>query len=268
MKLTVENGSFHYKKSTPIFENINFEVNEGEILAILGPNGAGKTTMLRCITGMLKWKSGKSLLDGEDIATMQSRKLWSKMAYVPQAKNVASAYTALEMVLLGRSSHLNIFESPKVSDVKKAMEVLGFLGISHLAEKKCSEVSGGELQMILIAKALVAEPKVLILDEPESNLDFKNQLSVLEAMTNLAKQGMTCVFNTHYPAHALQRAQKSLMLLKDGSYVVGETASVVTEENIQKAFGVEAIVSQVEVSGNVVKNVVPVCIASMEDTYE
>ena len=268
MKLTVENGSFHYKKGKPIFENINFEVKEGEILAILGPNGAGKTTLLRCITGMLEWKSGKSLLDGEDIAAMPSKKLWSKMAYVPQAKNVTAAYTALEMILLGRSSHLNIFESPKALDVKKAMEVLDFLGISHLADKKCSEVSGGELQMILIAKALVAEPKVLILDEPESNLDFKNQLIVLEAMTNLAKQGMTCVFNTHYPAHALQRAQKSLMLLKDGSYVTGETAAVVTEENIQKAFGVEAIVSQVKVSGNVVKNVVPVCIASMEDTYE
>ena len=123
MKLTVEKGTFFYKKNVPVFENINFEVNEGEILAILGPNGAGKTTMLRCITGMLKWKAGKSLLDGEDISSMAPKKLWSKMAYVPQAKSVSSAYTALEMVLLGRSSHLNIFEAPKQSDVDKAMEV-------------------------------------------------------------------------------------------------------------------------------------------------
>lgn len=268
MKLSVENGSFYYKKNKLIFENINFEVKEGEILAILGSNGAGKTTMLRCITGMLKWKCGKSLLDGEDIATMNARKLWSKMAYVPQAKNVASAYTALEMVLLGRSSHLNIFEAPKASDIKKALEVLEFLGISHLADKKCSEVSGGELQMILIAKALVAEPKVLILDEPESNLDFKNQLIVLDAMTNLAKQGMACVFNTHYPAHALQRAQKSLILLKDGDYVFGATEAVVTEEHIQRAFGVNAVVNQVEVSGNIVKNVIPICIAATEENHE
>ena len=133
MKLRVENGSFYYKKSVPIFENINFEAKEGEILAILGPNGAGKTTMLRCITGMLKWKAGKSLLDNEDIASMQPRKLWSKMAYVPQAKSVSSAYTALEMVLLGRSSHLNVFESPGQEDVKKAFEVMGFLEIAHLA---------------------------------------------------------------------------------------------------------------------------------------
>lgn len=258
MKLTVQNGAFYYKKNASVFNNINFEVNEGEILAILGPNGAGKTTMLRCITGMLRWKEGRSLLDGENISSMPPKKLWSRMAYVPQAKSVSSAYTALEMVLLGRSSHLNIFEAPKQKDVEKALDILEFLGISHLAEKKCSEVSGGELQMILIAKALAAEPKVLILDEPESNLDFKNQLVVLDAISNLAKQGMACVFNTHYPAHALQRAQKSLILSKGGSYVFGDTNKVVTEENIRNAFGVDAIIGEVEASGIAVKSVIPV----------
>ena len=261
MRLSVEKGSFFYQKNVPIFDNINFEVNPGEILAILGPNGAGKTTMLRCITGMLKWKSGKSLLDGEDISSMTPRKLWSKMAYVPQAKSVSSAYTALEMVLLGRSSHLNIFETPKTADVDKAMEVLSSLGIERLADKKCSEMSGGELQMVLIAKALASDPKVLILDEPESNLDFKNQLVVLDAMSNLAAGGMTCIFNTHYPAHALQRAGKALILSKGGSYVFGDTISVVTEENIRNAFGVEAIIGEIETSGNLLKNVVPLNIA-------
>lgn len=265
MKLTVENGTFYYKKNVPVFENINFEVKEGEILAILGPNGAGKTTMLRCITGMLKWKAGKSLLDNEDISTMKFGKLWGQMAYVPQAKSVSAAYTALEMVLLGRSCHLNIFEAPGQADVDKAMEVLEFLGISHLAEKKCSEISGGELQMVLIAKALAADPKVLILDEPESNLDFKNQLVVLDAVSNLAKQGMTCVFNTHYPAHALQRAGKSLILSKGGAYVFGETEEVVTEENIRNAFGVDAVIGELERSGRKVKNVIPLGIAAEKE---
>ncbi len=266
MRLKVEKGSFYYKKNAPIFENINFEVKEGEILAILGPNGAGKTTMLRCITGMLKWRAGKSLLDGENIASMPPRKLWSKMAYVPQAKSVSSACTALEMVLLGRSSHLNIFEAPKQADVDKAMEVLEFLGISRLADKKCSEVSGGELQMILIARALASDPKVLILDEPESNLDFKNQLVVLDAMSNLAARGMTCIFNTHYPAHALQRAQKALILSKGGQYVFGDTVSVVTEENIRNAFGVDAIIGEIETPGNLLKNVVPIHIVENADS--
>ena len=258
MLLKIKDASFSYKRGIKIIDKLNFEADRGDLIAILGPNGSGKTTMLRCITGMLRWKEGKSLLDGENISSMTPKKLWSRMAYVPQAKSVSSAYTALEMVLLGRSSHFNIFEAPKQRDVEKAIEILEFLGISHLAEKKCSEVSGGELQMILIAKALASDPKVLILDEPESNLDFKNQLVVLDAISSLAKQGMACVFNTHYPAHALQRAQKSLILSKGGDYVFGDTNEVVTEENIRNAFGVDAIIGEVETSGITVKSVVPV----------
>ena len=261
MNLSVKNGSFFYQKGTPIFNDINFSVDSGEILAILGPNGAGKTTMLRCITGMLKWKGGESLLDGKPIHTMSPRELWSSMAYVPQAKSASSAYTAFETVLLGRSSHLNAFSAPKQADLQKAKEVMELLGIYHLAEKKCTAISGGELQMVLIAKALASDPKVLILDEPESNLDFKNQLIVLDAMTKLAENGMTCIFNTHYPAHALQRADKSLILSRGGDYVFGATASVVTRENIRKAFGVEAVIGEIETPGNLLPNVIPLQIA-------
>ena len=262
MNLTVNNGSFFYQKNHPIFRDIHFSVDSGEILAILGPNGAGKTTLLRCITGMLKWKQGQSLLDGEPIHTMGPSKLWSRMAYVPQAKGAASAYTAFETVLLGRSSHLSAFATPKQEDLQKAKEAMELLGIAHLAEKKCSAISGGELQMVLIARALASEPQVLILDEPESNLDFKNQLVVLDAISHLAQRGMTCVFNTHYPAHALQRANKALLLSRGGEYVFGNTAAVVTEENIRKAFGVDAIIGQIETAGNQLTNVIPLNIAS------
>lgn len=269
MNLTVKNGSFFYKKDTPIFNNINFSVDAGEILAILGPNGAGKTTMLRCITGMLKWRGGESLLDGNAISAMNPRKLWSSMAYVPQAKSASSAYTAFETVLLGRSSHLNAFSAPKEADLQKAKEVMELLGIYHLADKKCTAISGGELQMVLIAKALASDPKVLILDEPESNLDFKNQLIVLDAMTKLAETGMTCIFNTHYPAHALQRAHKSLILSRGGDYVFGPTSAVVTRENIRKAFGVEAVIGEIETPGNILQNVIPLQIAqTAEETAE
>ena len=268
MNLTVQKGSFFYQKDTPVFSDINFSVGSGEILAILGPNGAGKTTMLRCITGMLKWKGGQSLLDNEPIHTMTARKLWSRMAYVPQAKAASSAYTAIETVLLGRSSHLNAFSTPKQEDWEKAREILELLGISHLAEKKCSAISGGELQMVLIAKALASDPKVLILDEPESNLDFKNQLVVLDTMTKLARNGMTCIFNTHYPAHALQRADKSLILSRGGSYVFGSTATVVTEENIRNAFGVDAVIGEIETPGNILQNVIPLNIASQTNEAE
>ena len=266
MNLTVQNGCFYYHKDTPVFRDVNFSVDSGEILAILGPNGAGKTTMLRCITGMLKWRQGQSLLDGEPIHSMSAGKLWRKMAYVPQAKSASSAYTAFETVLLGRSSHLNPFRTPGEEDLNKAREAMELLGILHLADKKCTAISGGELQMVLIARALASEPQVLILDEPESNLDFKNQLVVLDAMTKLAQRGMTCIFNTHYPAHALQRADKSLILSRGGEYVFGSTASVVTEANIRKAFGVDAVIGEIETPSNILRNVIPLQIAQDRET--
>ena len=261
MILTVEQGSYFYKKDQKIFENISFSLSSGEILAILGPNGAGKTTMLRCITGMLNWKKGESKLDGVDIRTMPERKLWQRMAYVPQAKSASSAYTAFETVLLGRSSHLNAFSLPKQEDVDKAREAMESLGIAHLAEKKCSAISGGELQMVLIARALASEPEILILDEPESNLDFKNQLIVLDAITKLSQKGMACIFNTHYPEHALQRSHKALLLSKGGAYCFGDTAEVVTEANIQKAFGVQAVIGEVETPEKILRSVTPLAVS-------
>lgn len=263
MNLTVHHGAFYYEKTAAIFNDVNFSVDSGEILAILGPNGAGKTTLLRCITGMLKWKSGHSLLDGKPIHNMSAKELWSQMAYVPQAKGASSSYTTFEAVLLGRSGRLNAFSTPKQEDLEKAKEVMEQLGISHLMDKKCSAISGGELQMVLIARALASEPQVLILDEPESNLDFKNQLIVLDTITRLAKEGMACIFNTHYPAHALQRSHKSLILSRGGEYVFGNTAAVVTEENIRNAFGVEAIIGEVETPENIVQNVIPLTISSV-----
>ena len=271
MNLTVNSGTFAYRRGdAPIFRDVNFSVNSGEILAILGPNGAGKTTLLRCITGMLPWSGGESLLDGEPIRSMPPKKLWTKVAYVPQARTASSAYTAFETVLLGRSGHLSAFSTPKKEDIDKAREVMDRLGIAALAEKKCSAMSGGELQMVLIARALASEPKVLILDEPESNLDFKNQLVVLDTMTRLAAEGMTCIFNTHYPAHALQRSDKALILSKGGGYKFGSTAQVVTAETIREAFGVEAVIGSVETPTHILQNVIPLQIATgaAEDPHE
>lgn len=258
MTLTVKNGVYSYGKSAcPILRDVSFEARPGDIVAILGPNGAGKTTLLRCTMGFLRWKSGQSLLDGRDIHTMSFRERWTSLAYVPQAKGVASAYTAEEMVLLGRSSHIGVFARPGPEDMDLAHAVMERLHITKLMGKRCSEISGGELQMVLIARALAAEPEILILDEPESNLDFKNQLLIMETLSSLAADGMTCVFNTHFPAHAMQRANKAFLLGETGDWLFGETHRVVTEENIQRAFGVKAVIGEIETPGQVLRDVVP-----------
>ena len=136
MNLTVNDLSYTYRGGHTALQNVSFTARQGELLSVLGPNGAGKTTMLRCITGMLRWRSGDSLLDGEAIRTMPVQKLWRKMAYVPQAKSVSSAYTAFETVLLGRSSRLNAFSSPKKADLEQAQQAMAMLGIEQLADKK------------------------------------------------------------------------------------------------------------------------------------
>ena len=242
MILEVKNGGFSYHSGdTLLWKGIDFQLKSGDLMAILGPNGAGKTTLLRCVMGLLKWREGGSFLDGENIAQMSYRDLWSKVAYVPQARNTSAAYSVEEMILLGRSSHFNMWQKPKQQDLELVDKILQDLQISHLKGKSCGALSGGELQMVLIAKALISEPKILILDEPESNLDFRNQLIVLETMSRLASEGMACLFNTHYPMHALQRANKALLLCKGGEYQFGDTKQVICEESIRHAFGVDTI---------------------------
>ena len=257
VKLTVEGGSFAYKRGVPVIENLNMSAESGELVAVLGPNGAGKTTLLRCLMGFLRWDAGRSALDGEDIRLIPEKRLRSRISYVPQARGNVTSLPAEDMILLGRTGKMGVFSSPGEADRKIARKIAGELGIADLLPKRCTEMSGGEVQMVLIARALAAEPELLILDEPESNLDFRNQLIVLEALSRLARDGMAVIFNTHYPEHALTRASRSLILKKGGKSLFGETAKVVTEENIEEAFGVEAVIREFETPGNVYRSILP-----------
>lgn len=254
MILKIENASFGYGKDN-ILKNVSLTAEKGELVAILGPNGAGKTTLLRCMLGFLKWKEGKSTLDDKDIRDIPHKKLWSSIAYVPQAKNFTSAMPVTEAVLLGRTSRISFYRQPTEKDIQAVEEIMQRLGISHLENKLCSEISGGELQMVLIARALASQPEILVLDEPESNLDFKNQLIVLDTLSELSTQGVTCIFNTHYPAHALTRCDKALLLFKEGVSIFGDTATVVTEKNIESAFGVKAVIGEVDTDENTLKSI-------------
>jgi len=144
------------------------------------------------------------------------------------------------MVLLGRNSHLKMFEQPRKKDIEITHRCMERIGISYLKGKLCSQISGGELQMVLIARALAAEPKLLILDEPESNLDFKNQLIVLDTIKSLRdEEGISSIVNTHYPDHAISISDKSLILNRDGSSIFGPADIVISEDNLAKSFGVD-----------------------------
>lgn len=260
MTLTVEHLSFSYRKDKHLLHDISFSVRDGERVAVLGANGSGKTTLLRCLMGFIKPVGGRCLLDGKDIRTLAPKIFWQSVAYVPQSRGSFAGYTAREMILLGRTSHIGTFAMPSKNDLAKVEEVSSRLGITHLLDKNGTEMSGGEWQMVLIARALVAEPKLIILDEPESNLDFRNQLIILDTLCALSEDGIGCIFNTHYPDHALSHADRALLLAKDAPALFGDADTVVTAQNIESAFGVRAAVSDIPTANGVRKTVVPLSV--------
>jgi len=239
--LTISNASFAYNShSKLLFNNLSLEVKSGEVMSVLGPNGIGKTTLLKCIMRFLKLREGDIKIQGKSVKEMGEKEFWKEISYVPQAKKTVFGYTALNMVTLGLSQNLSLGRTPSKSDYDKALSLLKRFNIDNIADQSCNTLSGGQLQMVLICRALIKEPKILIMDEPESNLDMKNQLIVLNAIDELSKdEGLMILINTHYPDHALRCAQKTLMLGKD-KYIFGETKEVVTKDNINKYFDIDA----------------------------
>ncbi|MDR1021519.1 MAG: ABC transporter ATP-binding protein [Synergistaceae bacterium] len=260
MIFSVENGCFSFKDHR-VLSGISFSVSSGQVLSVLGPNGVGKTTLLRCMMGFLKWDSGATYIDGREFQSMRHDEIWKKIAYVPQSKNSYLSFTAEEMVLMGRTAHLRTFAQPTASDRKVALASMEQVGISRLRNKKCNELSGGELQMVLIARALSAKPELLVLDEPESNLDFKNQLIVLETISKLSKEsGIAAIVNTHYPAHALKISDIALILTHSGDSFHGPTEKIVSEGNMCDAFDVRVLIHDVSFEDRVIKSVIPLSV--------
>ena len=246
MTFQVKNGGFSYD-SRRVLDNISFEVSDGEILCVLGSNGVGKTTLLKCMMGLQKWRRGETLIDGVNISQIPGRELWKKIAYVPQAKNSAFSFSALDMVTMGRSAHLGTFSQPTKEDEKLALEAMETCGITWLKDKLCTQMSGGELQMVLIARALTVNPQMLVLDEPESNLDFKNQLVILNIIEKLAREkNISAIVNTHFPAHAMKIGTKALILNKNAPPIYGKAGEVISEENMKKTFSVQVHISEFE----------------------
>ncbi len=255
VKLAVRNGSFGYGDRI-LFENVSIEAEDKGVLTILGPNGAGKTSFLKCLMSINKWTSGTSELEGKDISTMSPKEITRHIAYVPQMKGASFDYSVRDMVMMGRASHIRIYESPGDRDMEIVDGYMERLGISALAERRFNTLSGGEMQMATIARALVSEPSILILDEPESSLDYSNQLKILDLISELSEE-MLCIINTHYPEHALRISDHTLMLDGKGGSIYGPTGDVITEENIERVFGVHARIGSFEHEGEIHKFIVP-----------
>lgn len=247
MNIEVREGTFGYGART-VLDHIDLPVRENKVLTILGKNGVGKTTLLKCMMGFLHWRSGGTWLDGKPLSSYPHKEIWKRISYVPQAKRSPFAYSVIDTVVMGLNANSKTFSVPSRSDYDRAYAVLERLGMTSIAEKDCGDISGGELQMTLIARALVSDPAILILDEPESNLDMRNQLRVLGTIEGISATGSTtCVINTHFPEHALSISDDTLFLGPGGMRLLGATKDVVTEENIRKFYEVEARVVPVSI---------------------
>ncbi|MDR1094781.1 MAG: ABC transporter ATP-binding protein [Spirochaetaceae bacterium] len=244
--ISVENASFYYDAERALFNGLSFALEKNRTLAILGPNGVGKTSLLRCLMRFLRLKNGAIYVDGTDNRAIADSLFWRTVSYVPQAKNMTFGYSVLNVVMMGRCPYIGMGRQPGKADLDAAKDVMSRLGLAHLAERSCNSLSGGELQMALIARALVKKPSLLIMDEPESNLDMKNQLKILETIQRLkSEQNLTIILNTHFPTHALRVADKALLLGTD-RYLYDDTRTAITEQNIREYFGVLSEIVEME----------------------
>ena len=237
--LEVESLQFSYG-ARQVLKNISFRAGRDELIFVLGANGAGKTTLFRCMLGLLHGYRGKILLDGQNIASLPAKELARQIAFIPQFHNPVFSYTALDMVLMGTNHRLSTFASPGRREREIAMQSMAQLGIEAFAGRNFQELSGGEQQLVLVARALAQEARILLMDEPTSALDYGNQLRVLEKVASLSTQGYTVLLSCHNPQHALLYARRVIALADGAVCADGAPESVLDAALIRKLYGVDA----------------------------
>ena len=231
----VKNISFDYDGEV-IFSDISFSIERGDVLCILGPNGTGKTTLIKCLNGLNEINSGEILINGEDIRALSFRQISKHVGYIPQSHVPSFPFKVFDVVLMGRAPYLNLTDSPKDEDKKIALDALKTLGIEGLKDKEYTNLSGGERQLVFLARVLCQKPDILILDEPTSHLDFGNQIKLLEIIDNLARSGLSIIMSSHFPDHAFLSSTKVAIMKNKKFIAFGTPGEVVTEANLKRAY--------------------------------
>lgn len=237
MKVAVRGINFDYD-GIPALRNVSLEVGEGEVVGIVGPNGSGKSTLLKCVDGILRPKVGVVLVDGKETSKMRRMELARTIGYVPQGSSGTFPIRVFEMVLMGRRPYVSWKATRK--DIDAVCRVLELMGMEDMAWRYFQELSGGERQKVLIARALAQEPKVLLLDEPTSNLDLRGQIEVLELIKELVRmKGLSAMMSMHDLNLAARYSDKLVMLREGHIFAAGRPCSVLTRENIREVYGVD-----------------------------
>lgn len=264
--IQVKDAFFSYGEKN-VFSSLSFNVKYGEVFCIVGPNGCGKTTLLDCILGLLKLKHGDILIEQSSIKNYSPKILAEKIAYVPQTHQRTFPYKVRDVVLMGRAYKTSLFSSPSKEDMEIANQAMKKVGIFHLSDKPYTQVSGGECQLVMIARALAQQPKIIIMDEPTSHLDFKNELVLLEAAVDLVKkENISIVMATHFPNHAYyfetNRIPTTLALMNNGAFEqIGNPNEVLNETNIKSIYSINSKVLKYNLNdAAIIRQIVPLSI--------
>lgn len=238
MSIEVKNLSFSYG-NRQVLHDISFRAEKGELVSILGPNGVGKSTLFRCMLNLLSSYSGQVLINGLDTRKMKPAELARHVAYIPQQSAPAFNYSVFDIVLMGCTAALNGFGTPGKKDVLRCTEALEKVGITHLSQRCFHRLSGGERQLVMIARALVQNAPVLMMDEPTANLDFGNQLGVLQQMKALAEEGYTVIQTTHHPEQSYMFSSRILAMQQGSLIMDGNPQSVLNNDIMHRLYGVD-----------------------------
>ena len=222
---------------------LDVKLQQGEVLALLGPNGSGKTTLLKTLLGILTPLAGEPTIDGTPIGRLSAGERARRIAYVPQSHTPSFAFTVETIVLMGRTAHGNLFSAPSAADRAVAARALERFGIAALSTRPYTMISGGERQLVLLARALAQEPRFIVLDEPTASLDFGNQGKVRREMRALAASGHGVLFTTHDPNHALRAADRAFLMRSGARLAEGKVREVLTRGRLEELYGtpVEAL---------------------------
>jgi iron complex transport system ATP-binding protein len=243
--LEVKNATFAYENSENIFEGVNLTVDRGDVICILGSNGCGKTTLMKCMNKLHELKDGAVYINGENIKTMDQRTVARNIGYIPQGHVSTFAFSVFDVVLMGRTPHLDYLDSPGKKDRLITEEALKKFGIYHLKNKPYTSLSGGEQQLVFFARVIAQQPQILLLDEPTSHLDFGNQLKTLNIISKLSQEGIAIVMTSHYPDHAFISANKVALMKDQGFLGIDTPNNIITTENMEMVYGIHVKIMEI-----------------------
>jgi len=233
--LKVKNLYFSYSNKN-VLSDISFRADRGDFICLLGSNGSGKTTLLKSLNGLLKADSGQIYINNKNIENLKQRQIARLIGSVPQENQTIFSYKVKEIVVMSANPHISFVKGPTEKDYLKVYNILNNLGIRNLAEKNFNQISGGERQLVLIARALMQQADILLLDEPNAHLDFKNQHTMMEIMLQLSCRGKIIIAAVHDPNLAYRYCQRALILSEGNLIADGKVKKIMTENNLSRAY--------------------------------